>query len=102
MTLTELLSNRNTKFTFTDYNGSSKEEYIEWVKNWKVEYNNISNEIRFWKERRKSTVYGNNISVLAHNRCRDLSYRATDAIEKRVESKLEAAKQYKANMEVIS
>lgn len=95
MTLVEAIDNKiNTNFKFTPFIGKTRAEYSGWVSEWKVEYNKLTETIRYLKHRRKASLYGDEVSLKATNACRYLRSLATHALELRKDGKIIVAEIY--------
>jgi hypothetical protein len=74
----------------------TREEYLEWVRVWKLAYRKLSSESRMAKNHRKSTVYGDKVSQDNIRRELLLSWYADQLLELRKRSKSLAAEAYLA------
>lgn len=90
MTLTEILENKQTNFNFKSFSGKTLKEYQEWVSNWKSEYKKLTENTRYMKYRRKSSVYGYEVSSKATNICRYYRSTANIALDYRKEARNKA------------
>ncbi len=93
---------KNYRNSFVPYSGETKESYLEWVKNWKANYAQLSKDIRNLKASRKmaegrSDIERENATIYA----KYLRSVATYAIEYRVESKATAAANYSKMKEQV-
>lgn len=103
--------------TITAFTGTSRTEYISWVKTWKSEYKALSAEIRSLKAQRKEKIWayrpaGSSASIRkrtatsnnpnynpnAAYEAQRLSVRATELLEFRKEAKEIAQQQYAARL----
>lgn len=91
MTLLEAIDNKIINFNFTPFTGKTKGDYANWVLDWKVEYQKLTENTRYMKHRRKASLYGEEVSLKATNACRNNKYYANTALDYRAEAKIAIA-----------
>ena len=78
---------------------TNKTEYLAWRQQWKAEYKNLSNQIRLLKASIREGMRNRCYVGGLQNELRDLRAEATQMIELRKQSKIEAQKQYVASLQ---
>lgn len=91
VTLKEAIENKIINFNFKPFTGQNRAEYAQWVLEWKVEYTKLTENTRYMKHRRKSLVYGAEVSQKATNICRRNKVIANQALEYRLDGKIAIA-----------
>ena len=99
MTLEQSLQDKKVEFKFDRYTGKTHGDYLAWVSDWILKYNELTKEIRYYKHRRKSKIYGTAVSDLATYRCKTLRGYAFRALDYRQMGKEEAQKQFMSKVE---
>lgn len=85
----------NTQFT-------NKDEYLTYCANWKIQYKQLSKQIRDMKKAVRASYH--QITWSEFSELAKMKARATAMIEERIESKVEAQRQYLAahSMEMVA